>query len=94
MKILEDDEFSEKILDCISVEEIQSCFEDEGMDISESDAKKILSSVYGVNDEIEEIDDFALAYCVGGVSGKKISDKIKDEYNKKKKNKLISSIFD
>lgn len=63
---LENSEFAEKILDCISPEEVQEYFEEIGINISDTDANKILCSVYGVEEETAFVNDYDLALCAGG----------------------------
>ena len=45
LQALEDSEFAETILDCLSAEEVQECFESINISISDEDAEKILCSV-------------------------------------------------
>ena len=68
---LEDNEFAEKILDCISPEEVQEYFEEIGINISDTDANKILCSVYGVEEEAQFVNDYDLALCAGGKNSSK-----------------------
>ena len=70
---LEDSEFAEKILDCISPEEVQEYFEEIGINISDTDANRILCSVYGVEEEAAFVSDYDLAICVGGKDDSKES---------------------
>ena len=63
---LEDSEFAERILDCISSEEVQEYFEEAGINISDEEADKILCSVYGVEEEAAFVNDYDLALCAGG----------------------------
>ncbi len=63
---LEDSEFAEKILDCISPEEVQGYFEEIGINITEDDVNKILCSVYGVEAEAAFSNDYDLALVAGG----------------------------
>lgn len=65
---LEDTEFAEKILDCISPEEVQGYFEEIGINITEDDVNKILCSVYGVEEETAFANDYDLSLVAGGKS--------------------------
>ena len=65
---LEETEFAEKILDCISPEEVQGYFEGIGINISEEDANTILCSVYGVEEEARFTNDYDMALVAGGKS--------------------------
>lgn len=65
---LDDAEFAEKILDCISPEEVQGYFEEIGINITEEDVNKILCSVYGVEEEAAFSNDYDLALVAGGKS--------------------------
>ena len=66
LNALEDSDFAEKILDCISPEEVQEYFEQIGINISDTDANKILCSVYGIEEEAAFVNDYDLALCAGG----------------------------
>lgn len=68
LKALEDTEFAEKILECISPEEVQGYFEEIGIDITEEDVNKILCSVYGVEEEAVFANDYDLSLVAGGSS--------------------------
>lgn len=68
LQALEDSEFAETILDCLSAEEVQECFESINISISDEDAEKILCSVYGVEEEAKFMNDYDLALCAGGQS--------------------------
>lgn len=68
LKALEDTEFAEKILECISPEEVQGYFEEIGIDITEEDVNKILCSVYGVDEEAVFANDYDLSLVAGGSS--------------------------
>lgn len=69
---LEDSEFAEKILDCISPEEVQEYFEEAGIYVTEEDVNKILCSVYGVAEESALTNDYDLTLVAGGNSGGKV----------------------
>ena len=68
---LEDTEFAEKILDCISLEEVQGYFEEIGINVTEEDANTILCSVYGIEGEAAFTNDYDLALVAGGKSNDK-----------------------
>lgn len=73
---LESNEFAEKILDCISPEEVQGYFEEIGINITEEDANRILCSVYGVEEEAAFTNDYDLALVAGGKSDDKNSNPV------------------
>ncbi|MDO4199562.1 MAG: hypothetical protein Q4D57_02220 [Clostridia bacterium] len=65
---LEDNEFAEKILDCISPEEVQGYFEEMGINVTDEDANVILCSVYGIEGEAAFANDYDLELVAGGKS--------------------------
>lgn len=65
---LQDSEFAEKILDCISAEEVQGYFDEIGINITDEEADNILCSVYGVEAEAAFVNDYDLALVAGGKS--------------------------
>lgn len=67
---LEDSEFAEKILDCISPEEVQGYFEEIGINITDDEANTILCSVYGVEKEAAFTNDYDLSLVAGGKDDK------------------------
>ncbi len=67
---LEDSVFAEKIIECISPEEVQGYFEEIGINITEEDANTILCSVYGVKGETAFTNDYDMALVAGGKSEK------------------------
>lgn len=68
LNALEDSEFAEKILDCISLEEVQGYFEEIGITVTDEDANTILCSVYGIEGEAAFTNDYDLALVAGGKS--------------------------
>ena len=63
---LEDTDFAEKILDCISSEEVQGYFEEIGINITDEDANTILCSVYGIEGEAAFTNDYDMALVACG----------------------------
>lgn len=61
-------EFISALTNCFDVDEIQACFEDNGLEIEDSDASKILCYVvYNIaEDETKFASDYDLELCAGG----------------------------
>lgn len=61
-------EFISALTNCFDIDEIQACFEDNGLSIEDSDASKILCYVvYNIaEDETKFASDYDLELCAGG----------------------------